>query len=202
ADEAFEQATSAWQDADGRRRAALEQLRSAKQRFTEMEVADPTEAGVEEAQRELARLRGEVKALAQELDVLKTTKGRREAEQAQAERDCKQAEEKVAVERREAAPALERWERLRGAVAEHKLLTSVLSPGDSDVSGIRGHVNLVQEAHKQRAVLVERLRAAHGAQDLLAKVDKEGVGADQGFADVYLELWLAVRDWLRRRLPA
>lgn len=202
ADDAFEQATSAWQDADGRRRAAIEQLRSAEQRFTEMEVADPTEAGVEEAQRELARLRGEVKALAQELDVLKTTKGRREAEQAQAERDCKQAEEKVTIERREAAPALERWERLRAAVAEHKLLTTVLSPGDSDVSGIRGHVNLVQEAHKQRAVLVERLRAAHGAQDLLAKVGKEGVGADQGFADVYLDLWLAVRDWLRRRLPA
>lgn len=202
ADDAFEEATSAWQDADGRRRAAVEQLRSAEQRFTEMEVTDPTEAGVEEAQRELARLRGEAKTLAQELDVLKTTKGRREAEQAQAERDCKQSEEKVAVERREAAPAVERWERLRAAVAEHKLPTTVLSPGDSDVSGIRGHVNLVQEAHKQRAVLVERLRAAHGAQDLLAKVGKEGVGADQGFADVYLELWLAVRDWLRRRLPA
>ncbi len=202
AEEEFEQATSAWQDADGRRRAAVEQLRAAERRFTEMEVADPTEAGVDEAQRELDRLRGEAKTLAQELDVLKTAKGRREAEQAQADRDCKQAEEKVTVERREAAPALERWERLRAAVAEHKLLTTVLSPGDSDVSGIRGHVNLVQEAHKQRAVLVERLRAAHGAQDLLAKVGKEGVGADQGFADVYLELWLAVRDWLRRRLPA
>jgi len=60
----------------------------------------------------------------------------------------------------------------------------------------------VQEAHKQRAVLVERLRGAHGAQDLLAKVDKNAAGTDVGFADVYLELWLAVRDWLRRRLPA
>ena len=87
-------------------------------------------------------------------------------------------------------------------MAEHNLLASVLSPGNSDVSGIRGHVNLVQEAHKQRAVLVERLRVAHGAQELLAKFDKDAAGADVGFADVYLELWLAVRDWLRRRLPA
>lgn len=201
ADDAFEQSTSAWQNADGRRRAAVEQLRAADQRFTEMEVADPTEAAVEDAQHQLERLRRETKALAQELDDLKTTKGRREAEQAQAERDCKQAEEKVAVERREAAPALERWERLRATVAEHKLLTTVLSPGDSDVSGIRGSANLWQEAIRQRTALVERLRVAQSAQHLLAKVDKEDVSAERG-ADIYLELWLAVRDWLRRRLPA
>ena len=78
----------------------------------------------------------------------------------------------------------------------------MLSPANSDVGEIRGHVNLVQEAHKQRAVLVERLRVAHGAQDLLAKVDKDAAGVDVGFADVHLELWLAVRDWLHRRLPA
>ena len=63
-------------------------------------------------------------------------------------------------------------------------------------------MNLVQEAHKQKAVLVERLRAAHGAQELLARVDRDPEGADLAFADVYLDLWLAVRDWLRRRLPA
>ncbi|MDE0460460.1 MAG: hypothetical protein OXI15_24510 [Chromatiales bacterium] len=60
----------------------------------------------------------------------------------------------------------------------------------------------MQEAHKQRAVLVERLRVAHGAQDLLAKIDKDTAGADVGFADVHLEFWLDVRDWLHRRLPA
>ena len=49
---------------------------------------------------------------------------------------------------------------------------------------------------------MERLRVAHGAKELLAKVDKDAAGADIGFADVYLELWLAVRDWLRHRLPA
>ena len=151
---------------------------------------------------EMHRLKEEAKALAAELDVLKTTQGRREAEQGQAAREYGEAEEKVAIERREAEPALDRWERLRAAVAERNLLASVLSSGTSDVSGIRGHVNLVQEARKQRAVLVERLRVAHGAQDLLAKVDKDAAGADIGFADVYLELWLAVRDWLRRRLPA
>ena len=202
AEDAFERATANWQDAEGRRRAAVEQLRAAERRFTEMDIPDPTEAAVETARGETRRLKQEARTIAAELDILKTTQGRREAEQTQAARECGEAEEKVAIERREAAPALERWERLRTTVAEHNLLTSILSPGNRDVSGIRGHVNLVQEAHKQRAVLVERLRVAHGAQDLLAKVDKDAAGADVGFADVYLELWLAVRDWLRRRLPA
>jgi chromosome partition protein MukB len=202
ADKEYESATANWQDADGRRRAAVEQLRAAERRFTEMEIADPTEAAVATAHEEMQRLKEEATALAAELTELNTTKGRREAEQAQAAREYGEAEEKVAVERREAEPALDRWERLRAAVAERNLLASVVTSGTSDVSGIRGHVNLVQEAHKQRAVLVERLRAAQGAQDLLAKVDKNAEGEGIGFADVYLELWLAVRDWLRRRLPA
>lgn len=202
ADKDYESATAEWQDADGRRRAAVEQLRAAERRFTEMEIADPTEAAVATAHEEMQRLKEEATVLAAELNELSTTKGRREAEQAQAAREYGEAEEKVAVERREAEPALERWERLRAAVADRNLLASVVTSGTSDVSGIRGHVNLVQEAHKQRAVLVERLRAAHGAQDLLAKVDKNAEGEGIGFADVYLELWLAVRDWLRRRLPA
>ena len=35
-------------------------------------------------------------------------------------------------------------------------------------------------------MLVERLRVAYEAQDLLAKVDKDAAGADVRFADVYL----------------
>ena len=202
AEEEFECATAKWQDADGRRRAAVEQLRASERRFAKMEIPDPTEAAVETARKEMHRLKEEEKSVAAELDVLKITKGRCEAERAQAERECNEAEKKVADERREAAPTLERWERLRAAATEKNLLESVLSSGNSDVGRIRGHVNLVQEAHKQKAVLVERLRVAHEAQDLLAKVDKAAADVDIGFADVYLDLWLTVRDWLRRRLPA
>ncbi len=198
----FERATATWQDADGYRRAAVEQHRAAEKRFAELGILEPTEAAVEDAQREFQQLQDEERVFAGELDVLKTTMGRREAEKEQAERDCKAAQEKVADERGKAAPALERWERLRSAVAEHNLPTTVLPPGDSDLDGNQEHVNLEQEAHKQRAVLNERLRAAHGAQDLLAQIDKKSAGIEQAFSDVYLDLWLAVRDWLRRRLPA
>lgn len=202
AEDEFERATANWHDADGRRRAAVEQLRAAGQRFTEMDIADPTEAAVETARGEIRRTKAEAKVIATELDGLKTTRGRREAEQEQAAIERDAAEKKVTIERRDAAPALERWERLRATLAENNLLTSVLSPGNSGVSEIRGHVNLVQEAHRQRAVLVERLRVAHGATELLAKLDNDVADADIEFADACLDLWLDVRDWLYRRLPA
>ena len=202
ADKEFDRTTTEWQDADGRRRAAVAQLRAAEQRFTEMEVPDPTEAAVEAAGEKMRRLKEEAKSVAADLDRLKIARGRCDAEREQATRVCGEAEKTVAIERREAAPALERWEHLRTAASEHDLLTGVLSSGNGDVGGIRGHVNLVQETHKQRAVLVERLRVAHGAQELLVRVDGAAASADVRFADVYLDLWLAVRDWLHRRLPA
>ncbi len=202
AEEEFEAAAARWRAAEARRHTAAEQLRAAEKRFAEMNVADPTETAVETARNEMQRLEAEAKAIAAELDVLKIDLGRRETEQAHAARECEAAEAKVASERREAAPALERWERLRATVAEHNLLSTAVSSGDSDVSGIRGHVNLVQEALKQKAVLVERLRGAQGAAELLGRFAQDAAGADIGFGDVYLELWLGVRDWLRRRLPA
>jgi len=202
ADAAHEEATATWQTADGRRRAAVEQLTASQARFEETGIGEPTPEAVRDAQAEVERLEQELRALSLRLSELATNRGRRETECTQAATKRREAEDKAASERREAEPAIERWERLRGLAGQHNLLASVLSPGKSDVSGIRGHVNLVQEAHKQKAVLVERLRSAQGGQALLTEVEKGSDTPDLAFADTYLELWLAVRDWLRRRLPA
>jgi chromosome partition protein MukB len=202
ADAAHEEATSTWQTADGRRRAADEQLTASEARFRETGVGEPTAEAVRDAQGEVERLEQELRALSLRLSLLATDRGRRETECTQAAVKQREAEDKTASERREAEPAIERWERLRRLAGQHGLLASVQSPGTSDLSGIRGHVNLVQEAHKQKAVLVERLRSAHGGQALLEEVEKGSDAPDLAFADTYLELWLAVRDWLRRRLPA
>jgi chromosome partition protein MukB len=202
AEDAQEKATSRWQDADGRRRAAVEQLNAAEARLRQTGVGDPTPEAATEAETAVDALERELRALSQRLAELATDRGRRETECTQAAGKEREAEDKVASERREAEPASERWARLHGLAEQHKLLSSVLAPGKSEVSGIRGHVNLVQEALRQKAVLVERLRSAQGGPAVLAGVEKGVDTPDLAFADTYLELWLAVRDWLRQRLPA
>lgn len=202
AEEEFKRDTATWQDADGRRRAAVEQLRAEERRFTEMEIPNPTEAAVETARDEMHRLKEEAKVLAAELSELNVTKGRREAEQAQATQKYNETKGQAESERRVATPAVERWERLRAAVGGGRLHSAVLTSGDGGVGDIRGSANLWQEALRQRTRLVERLSVANGGQELLTMAQKEEGGAELESADVYLDLWLAVRDWLRRRLPA
>lgn len=202
ADAARDEAIARWQTVDGRRRAALEQLAASDARFKETGIGDPTAAAVRDAQAEVARIDQALSALSQRLSELATDRGRRETECTQASEKQREAEDRAASERREAEPAVERWERLRTLAGQHNLLASLLSSGTSDLSGIRGHINLVQEAHKQRAVLVERLRSAQGGQALLTDVERGADTPDLAFAETFLELWLAVRDWLRRRLPA
>jgi chromosome partition protein MukB len=202
AEEESERATVEWQDADGRRRAAVEQLRAAERRFKEMDIPDPTEAAVEIARDEVQRLKGEVKALAAKLSELNTTKGRCEAEQAAAARECNETKGQVESEQRVAKPAVERWERLRVAAADGNVHSIVPASGDGGAGEIRGSANLWQEALRQRTRLVERLSVVTGGEELLARAQKEERGVELESADVYLELWLAVRDWLRRRLPA
>lgn len=204
AEQAFSDTTSAWHEAEGTRATAATQFEAADARFRTFGIAEPTPAAVDAARADVQRLMDEGQALQAELADLRTRLGRHEAERDQANTAFQAADKKVADERREAEPAFERWERLRRLVDELRLLPSQRA-GDSDLEAIRGHVNLVQEARQHKAVLVERLRAAQGARELLAKfdaVDKAVAGADLKFAEACLELWQAVRDWLLRRLPA
>jgi chromosome partition protein MukB len=200
-DRDYEKATSTWQDADGRRRAAVQQLDASKVRFRETGVAEPTPEMVRDAQAIVDQLVSELRSLTRRVAELATDHGRRETECAQAAAKREEAEEKVASERREAEPAIDRWERLRALAGQHNLLAGVTA-GKSDVSAIRGHPNLVQRALQEKAVLLTLLRAARGGHALLPAVEKESDAADVAFADRHLEIWLAVRDWLRHRLPA
>lgn len=200
ADGAMEISISAWQDADGNRRAAVQLLQSVQRGFEELQIADPTPEAIEATKRDLAKLEAESEAIEQALDELKIDKGRHGEELRQAELSCKQSKEKLTIEQRDTQPAVERWDRLQKAVAANNLLPSMSN--EKELSSIRGHVNLVQEARKLRAVLEERLRPIHGAQEILTTVGKEDSATDQRFADIYLDLWMGVRDWLRRRLPA
>ena len=82
------------------------------------------------------------------------------------------------------------------------LVGDLLTVVPTALAEIRGHINFVQQANTRRGVLLERLRSARGGEGLLAELQLLRDTSDAAFADAILELWLAVRDWLRRRLPA
>lgn len=198
----YEEATALFQDADGKRRVAAQEHQAAFARFEELGVAEPNEDDLAALREEVSRLDSEVKALGQRRDELLTMRGDRGRAVADAERQQSEAEEKLTSERREAEPAVKRWEDLRERALRHGLLGGLLTEGPGELEEIRGHVNLVQEARSRRAVLLDRLRVARGGTELLAELQVLRDTSDAAFADAYLELWLTVRDWLRRRLPA
>ncbi|CAN95857.1 cell division protein [Sorangium cellulosum So ce56] len=202
ADDRHDDATARFQDADGRRRVAAQEHAAAAERFEALGVPAPSEEAAAAAAGEVSRLDGELRASDGRRDALLTTRGRQEGALREAEGRAKEADEKLTGERREAEPAVKRWDDLRERAAHHGLGGGPLAGGPTELGDVRGHVNLVQEARTRREILLERLRAAQGGVALLTELQVLRDTSDAAFADAYLGLWLTVRDWLRRRLPA
>lgn len=202
AEQRYDDATEHFQDADGKKRVAVQEHAAAVERFERVGVPDPTEQALEAATVEVERLEQELRTQDQRRDALLTTKGAQEGSLREAEGRLRTAEEKLMSERREAEPAVKRWEALQERATRERLLGGLLGDGPAELSDVRGHVNLVQEAKTRREVLLERLRSAQGGAALLTELQVLRDASDAAFADAYLDLWLTVRDWLRRRLPA
>jgi chromosome partition protein MukB len=202
AEQRYEDATARFQDADGRKRVAVQEHTAAVEQFEGLGVPDPTERAQEAATVEVDRLERELRRQEERRDVLLTMKGAQSSGLCDAEGRLRGAEEKLTSERREAEPAVKRWEGLKERAARERLTGVLLEEGPAKLSDVRGHVNLVQEAKTRRGVLLERLRSAQGGAALLDELQVLRDTTDAAFADAYLDLWLTVRDWLRRRLPA
>lgn len=196
------EATTAWHGADAKRGAALERHSAATERFHELGVVHPTEESVRAAEAEVGRLAAQVRGIGSRERDLLLAKGGQAVTATNARTQANDAEGKVGTARREAEPAIARWERLQAQAAERGLSGGAAAFGSTVLSGVRGHVVLVQIAKTQSALLLERLRSAQGSAPLLAQLDVLRDTSDTEFADAALDLWLVVRDWLRRRLPA
>ena len=165
ADTHYDEVTSDWQDADGVRRVAIQQHAAAVTRFEAIGISAPTEDALRAAGADVERIEGELRAQNGRRDELFTARGSQENACREARERAMQADEKLASERREAEPAVARWERLRERAMQHGVLASVLAPGPTDLSGVRGHVNLVQEARTRREILHRAPSRRPGGRD-------------------------------------
>lgn len=198
---AFDDAHARWQKADGDRLAAQSQHDAAREDFARLGIAEPTPADQEAARDDLERINDRARRAAARETELASEKGTREevCRRWVARRDESAAQ--VEQERREAQPAMERWIRLSEQAARRGLAVETAASRGSAEQGIRGHPNLIQEAQRQRAILLERLAHAQGAAPLIEHLSGEPA-AGFSFAERILDEWLEIRNWLRQRLPA
>lgn len=199
----YDQITEHFQEVEGRRQIASQEHAAATTRFNGIGIPAPTEEAVVDAAKEVVRQEESLRALEHRRQELNRTVGTQQEAQRAAQERLIAADEKLTSERREAEPATRRWSELHDRAQRHGLIGNLLGNDPDGPGGIRGHVNLVQIATARRDVLLERLHNARGGDALLSELELvRSPSADAAFADPILELWLAVRDWLRHRLPA
>ncbi len=127
-------------------------------------------------------------------------KTRYEERIATAAKTVKSCEEVVARDEQAWKPAQERWERLRSMAAEKSLLGPISSAKYASLQGT-GSPNLHTTANQHRTAVVERLSVARDGSETIAAIHGFMAAAEQNQADAYLQAWLAIRDWLHRRVP-
>jgi chromosome partition protein MukB len=120
---------------------------------------------------------------------------------AQAERvrqlgeDLAEIEADLAAVRKAAAPAAKRWQALKAAAeAAHVLHSGESSEHDQPPSA----VELSAEARSRAELLQDRLTSARGGEPLANELSRIELDEDNAF----LDMWLRVREWLSRRVPA
>lgn len=202
AEEHFNGTVAAFQDADGERRLANGAHVEALERFEAIGVPAPTEEDLTAAAADVTRLDEEHRSHEGRHVELLTAKGRQEGEVNEAARRLKESEEKLARDRGEADPAVKRWHEFRERATQIGLVGNLLVEAPDEFADVRGHVNLVQRARDGRVLLLERLGKAQGAATLMAELQMLRAPSEGEFAAAVLDLWVAVRDWLRKRLPA
>jgi chromosome partition protein MukB len=193
AEAAWEQATSELQRAE----AELGAITAHAERLAH-ELASsgvPADLTAERAALQLAELRAVAERLTLEERDLLARRGAQAERVRQLGLELGKLEQDLAAATAAAEPAQARWLALR-AHAERAL---VLHSGESsEHDEPRSALELAAEARSRAALLQDRLASARGGDALAEEVGEQSLEGD----DAFLTLWLRVREWLARRVPA
>ena len=193
AEVAWEQATAELQHAE----AELSAIAAHAARLTQ-ELASsglPTALSPERAAQQLAELRATAERLTLEERDLLARRGAGAERVRQLGLDLGKIERELSAAKAAAEPAAARWQALR-AHAERAL---VLHSGESsEHDEPRTALELAAEARSRAELLRDRLAAARGGDALARELGEQALDED----DAFLSLWLRVREWLARRVPA
>jgi len=99
------------------------------------------------------------------------------------------------------APAEAAGARLREALGNAQILGNTLAAGETSELSEVSSVTLWAEAKSKRELLLERMKAARGGQELAESMSLLDRSSKDAPWEQFLKDWLSVRQWLRRRLP-
>ena len=193
AEAAWEQATSELQSAE----AELGAIAAHAERLTaELSSSGvPADLTPERAAAQLAELRATAERLTLEERDLLARRGAGSERVRQLGQDLGRIERERDSALAAAEPARARWLTLR----DHAERALVLHSGESsEHDAPRSALELAAEARSRAELLQDRLSAARGGDALASEVGAHDLDAD----DAFLSLWLRVREWLARRVPA
>ena len=189
-------ATKVWQAADARHAASLAMRERLALDLSELGPdREPGEDTSEDVKRRLLSLDKEL------LEAVES--GARDRERL-ARSETRLAEARAAVKNEILAsePSQVSWNELRDACEEAGLLSGLLTDAKNVSSPARTEEQLLAQAAGKRDLLVDRLSQARGGEELLELVQAMPAGIDAGGESEQFRVWIALREWMRQRVPA
>jgi chromosome partition protein MukB len=190
------------QEHKGQKLAVEAQLQRIRVEFNELGIEDfSNQTQMEDLRKELFELDSQIKTVELELTNFARESGKLEAQKEQAHKVLEDSTRRLYNEEQNAKPIQENWALLKSQSLDEGLLTMAMNP--RLLGGIlenKNSIDLWAVVKQQAALLLDRLASAQGGNEILSQLKSLLGQAEQNTND-YLNGWLVLRNWLRKRLP-
>ncbi len=194
-------ATQQFNAADAALQAITAALTEQRARLTELHVLDASDAALAAAEAELSTLTKRVRELNDDERDLAEKAATWAERLRNAEAKLSGANHDVEDKTRAWEPEHTGWEALQREAEAHGLLAATATPAILQEMLDQGSVNLWNKASQYTTLLAERLRKIRDGAELADRVRQTMSGPGRT-STAALGVWVEVRDWLRRRVPA
>jgi chromosome partition protein MukB len=201
ADIAHQAATQQFNAADAALQAISAALTEQRARLAELGVPDARDRVLSATEAEVSALRARLRELTDDERDLAEKAATWAERLRNAEAKLSAANQDVEDRNRSWEPEQAGWEALQREAEAHGLLAATATPAIVQEMLDQGSVNLWSRASQFTTLLAERLRKVRDGAELAERVRQTMSGPGRT-ATAALGVWIEVRDWLRRRVPA
>ncbi len=200
-EKALQSATTTVNDAYAKTKSIDESLHRDREEWLQLGIEDARDEAVSAAKSQISGWEADISNLESQASELFKQLSQVELLQSQTDAELVSARKQLEDAQSAWKPEQERWQRLRASAESSGVLAGTLTSRFMEEFPGQGSPNLRSRAKEHAATLKERLAGAREAEQVQAVV-KELLGSQELSGEMYLQAWLEVRNWLRRRMPA